>query len=170
MGKKEVESISHRIETETKNLAEKEEVQKVLTPLMAKLAVAKKKFVSMTQKKKNKKNKDGDDEDEREEQGVEVELGKEEDAQTVSERQKAEEDEKKQDATTTTDEKTRSSNDADADKAPSGHPGDEVVSRAKDAVKVALEKAESALKKAADKFGIKVSQTVNDDGSVEMSI
>merc|ERR1712019_177579 len=106
--KKEVESISHRIETETKNLAEKEEVQKVLTPLMAKLAVAKKKFVSMTQKKKNKKNKDGD-EDERDEQGVEVELGKEEDAKTVSERQKAEEDEKKQDATKTTpDEKTRS--------------------------------------------------------------
>merc|ERR1712048_1325301 len=131
MGKKEVESISHRIETETKNLAEKEEVQKVLTPLMAKLAVAKKKFVSMTQKKKNKKNKDGDDEDERDEQGVEVELGKEEDAKTVSERQKAEEeDEKKQDATTTTDGKPRSSDDAgDEDKAPSGHPGDEVVSR-----------------------------------------
>merc|ERR1712048_855261 len=120
MGKKEVESISHRIETETKNLAEKEEVQKVLTPLMAKLAVAKKKFVSMTKKKKNKKNKDGD-EDERDEQGVEVELGKEEDAKTVSERQKAEEDEKKQDATTTTpDEKTRSSDDAGDDKAPSG--------------------------------------------------
>merc|ERR1712048_567182 len=127
MGKKEVESISHRIETETKNLAEKEEVQKVLTPLMAKLAVAKKKFVSMTQKKKNKKNKDGD-EDERDEQGVEVELGKEEDAKTVSERQKAEEeDERKQDATTTTPDKPRSSDDADdEDKAPSGHPGDEV--------------------------------------------
>merc|ERR1711906_15455 len=56
--KNEVESIAHKIETSTRNLVEREEVQKVLTPLMAKLAVAKAKFVEMSEKRK-KKSKSG---------------------------------------------------------------------------------------------------------------
>jgi hypothetical protein len=46
--KNQVNAIARKIEVETRNLTEKEEVQKVLTPLMAKLAIAKSKFIAMT--------------------------------------------------------------------------------------------------------------------------
>jgi len=77
--KAEIESIVKKIEVETKNLIEKEEVQKVLTLLMAKLAILKSKFVAMTRNKK----KTSDDKEDEDEVGVEVELGKEDQADVV---------------------------------------------------------------------------------------
>merc|ERR1711865_794768 len=123
--KNEVESIAHKIETSTRNLVEREEVQKVLTPLMAKLAVAKAKFVEMSEKRK-KKSKGGDDEEGGEE-GVEVELGKENNDRSS--------------ATTPT------GDDESKEKLPSQFAEEEMLSRAKKAVKAALEKAEAIVKK-----------------------
>jgi len=158
--KNEVESIAHKIETSTRNLVEREEVQKVLTPLMAKLAVAKAKFVEMSEKRK-KKSKGGDDEEGGEE-GVEVELGKENNVEETEEAAATEDDKDRSSATTPT------GDDESKEKLPSQFAEEEMLSRAKKAVKAALEKAEAIVKKTADKFGIHVFNT--EDGSVELKV
>merc|ERR1711865_1115607 len=158
--KNEVESIAHKIETSTRNLVEREEVQKVLTPLMAKLAVAKAKFVEMSEKRK-KKSKGGDDEEGGEE-GVEVELGKENNVEETEEAAATEDDKDRSSATTPT------GDDESKEKLPSQFAEEEMLSWAKKAVKAALEKAEAIVKKTADKFGIHVFNT--EDGSVELKV
>merc|ERR1711865_496142 len=159
--KNEVESIAHKIETSTRNLVEREEVQKVLTPLMAKLAVAKAKFVEMSEKRK-KKSKGGDDEEGGEE-GVEVELGKENNVEETEEAAATEDDKDRSSATTPT------GDDESKEKLPSQFAEEEMLSRAKKAVKTALEKAEAIVKKTADKFGIHVFNNT-EDGSVELKL
>jgi len=159
--KNEVESIAHKIETSTRNLVEREEVQKVLTPLMAKLAVAKAKFVEMSEKRK-KKSKGGDDEEGGEE-GVEVELGKENNVEETEEAAATEDDKDRSSATTPT------GDDESKEKLPSQFAEEEMLSRAKKAVKAALEKAEAIVKKTADKFGIHVFNNT-EDGSVELKL
>merc|ERR1711865_1267758 len=159
--KNEVESIAHKLETSTRNLVEREEVQKVLTPLMAKLAVAKAKFVDMSEKRK-KKSKSGDDEKGGEE-GVEVELGKENNVEETEEAATTEDDKDRSSATTPT------GDNESKEKLPSQFAEEEMLSRAKKAVKTALEKAEAIVKKTADKFGIHVFNNT-EDGSVELKL
>ncbi|MGK3762137.1 MAG: hypothetical protein ACI8RD_014455 [Bacillariaceae sp.] len=79
--KNQVNAIAKTIEAETKKLTEKEEVQKVLTPL---------KSIAMTQKKS--KEEGGEDDKEEDELGVEVGLGKESQAEVVVENNNNDED------------------------------------------------------------------------------
>jgi len=146
--KKEINAIAEKIEVETKNLTEREDVQKVLTPLMAKLTIAKAKFIAMTQKNNDK----GEGEDVL---GVEIELGKEDEAEVVVENNdnstsKAEK------------EKPRKS------KLPSEFAEEDMMNRAKKAVKNALENAETVIKKAATKFGINIFD--NNENATESKI
>lgn len=145
--KKEVDTIAQKVEVETKNLMEKEEVQKVLTGLMAKLSIAKSKFIAMTQKKKGEDNKA----EEEEELGLEVELGKEQQVRgTVVE---------------------ESSNSVPSTDDEAKEEEEPKRLKLKRAVKKALENAEAAVKKAADKFGIQgidqdETKTENNDKTV----
>jgi len=129
--KKEMDVIAQKIEAGTKNITEKEEVQKILVPLIAKLSIAKSKFIAMTQKNTEKGE---DNEDERE---VEVEQEKEVEAKA--------EIEENSDSVPNTEGKEDDKSKRDERKK---------ARRAK--VKKALENAEAAVKNAADKFGIKV--------------
>merc|ERR1712204_145782 len=107
------------------------EVLKILVPLIAKLSIAKSKFIAMTQKNTEKGE---DNEDERE---VEVEQEKEVEAKA--------EIEENSDSVPNTEGKEDDKSKRDERKK---------ARRAK--VKKALENAEAAVKNAADKFGIKV--------------
>ena len=154
--KNQVNAIAKKIEVETKNLTEKEEVQKVLTLLMAKLAIAKSKFIAMTQKSKDKGDEDDIVEDEL---GVEVELGKESQAEVVVENNNNDENDSV--PTTSFSSATPKSTEKDDEeprqsKLPSVFVEEERMVRAKKAVKNALENAEIVVKKAADRFGIRV--------------
>jgi len=150
---KEVNAIAHKIEVETIHLTEREDVQKVLTPLMAKLTIAKSKFIAMTQKNKGKGEDEGKDDRNEDESGVEIELGKEDEAEVVVENNddgSASKAEK---------EKPRRS------KLPSEFAQEEMMYRAKKAVKNALENAEAAVIKTADKFGIHFFDEKNEDAT-----
>ena len=154
--KNQVNAIAKKIEVETKNLTEKEEVQKVLTLLMAKLAIAKSKFIAMTQRTKDKGDEDDIVEDEL---GVEVELGKESQAEVVVENNNNDENDSV--PTTSSSSATPKSTENDDEepkqsKLPSVFVEEERMVRAKKAVKNALENAEIVVKKAADRFGIRV--------------
>merc|ERR1719232_1354049 len=69
--KKNIDVITHKIEAETKNIKEKDEVQKILTAMMTKLSIAKSKFIAMTH---HGKATEGDN---KKDLGHEVEPGKE---------------------------------------------------------------------------------------------
>jgi len=130
--KKNIDVITHKIEAETKNIKEKDEVQKILTAMMTKLSIAKSKFIAMTHPEKATEG------DNKKDLGHEVEPGKESQVKEAVEENK--------------------------DSIPNQSGG--VDNKAKDdkesrrlkiteAVQKALENAEDAIKKTADRFGIK---------------
>jgi len=124
--KEHAENIASEMEKHTKEFTDKEDIQKVLVPLMAKLSCAKNKFHSMSSKKKEKI------------EGVEEE-GEEGAAAT----------EKKEDGAAPAEEKEEES-----EKLPSEYAANDLKFRAEKAAKKAFENAERIAKKVAIKVGI----------------